>query len=498
MSTKHFTNTNEIYLPACDLHRYPANRIPSPQAIDAMRQSIAENGQLQPITARPLLLPDGSTRLEIICGETRALACHAISPTHPVRCYLIELTDQEASKIHAIENFQRKNLDPIEEAQAMENMRANGWNRNAISQTLDIDRKTVDRRLNLLTLDPTIHTAIRENQITLSTADILTTLAPEDRTAALKLCTEPTHSAEPLSQREAARAIQQKIIEPRKRADEWEARGANARRVHPTSTWLPYPEALAANRWDSEYENASQTPAWGYLSEQARHGHIPIPTWGELAAKWKGPTHIALPELGQELCSIRVKTEPLIAAELALYDTDPLACIFQHPSQKKENDLAREKANAAEAAQNTALRQEIRQALLTIARPEAIQPAAAEKLCIEFFKEYHSEFQFSNGQLPGFEDPENLTHEAREKIATSYIKTPSIRGFDALGRLCILSMLDLPACRSTAVSLARLLIQTKAIREKDYPTINHHWKTHNAAQLAADQAKLDQQNQPNQ
>jgi ParB/RepB/Spo0J family partition protein len=116
-----FTNTAEEEIPANQLHRYPANRIPTAAAIAAMRDSIKENGQLQPVTVRPLEDGAGGEKLEIIFGETRVLGAAAIRPDHPVRAYIIPMSDQEAARIHAVENFTRQQLDPIEEAEAMEN-----------------------------------------------------------------------------------------------------------------------------------------------------------------------------------------------------------------------------------------------------------------------------------------------------------------------------------------------------------------------------------------
>lgn len=487
-----FSRTEEISLPAADFHRYPANRVPTPEAIAAMRASILENGQLQPVTARPIAQEDGSEKFEIIFGETRVLGCQAISPTHPVRCYLIPMTDQEAAKIHAIENFQRKDLDPIEEAEAMENMRVNGWQVNAIAETLGITRQTVTQRIRLLKLDDDTLAAVRARHISLDVADAIAQLPAEERKRAVDICVNPTHSSEPLSQREALRQIESKIVTPRKRAEEWESKRKALEKKHPRSTFLAYEDAVKAGGWDSPYEPIDHTPGWKLQSEAVRHATLENKTWGDLAEKWGAETFISLPAHGDhEECSIIVKTDPLIDAELAACENDPMTCIFQHPAQKKQAELDREREKAAEEARTAALREEYRQALLVITRPEAIQPAAAEKLCIEFFRLHQHMFAFTGGLLPGFDVIED--NEAHVPVASTYLKTKSIRGFEALGRLIIAAELDAnPNRRSTDV-FAECLIGTKALREKDFPLLTEAWKNLCTTRLAAAEQELEGQ-----
>lgn len=488
-----FANTEEVKLPAADLHRYPANRIPSKEAVAAMRDSIAENGQLQPITARPLEMADGSVRFEIIFGETRVRACQAIAPTHPVRCYIIEMTDAEAAKIHAVENFQRKELDPIEEAQAMENMRANGWEVNAIAETLGIDRKTVSRRLRLLTLDKKTLAAIRDGSITLNVADTLAGLAEDARAEALELCVNPTHSAEPLSEREAQRQIELHIIAPRKKEEEWESKRAVLEKKHPATTFLDFAAAKKAQHWDSDLEPIQSSPPWKYQAEAVRCGELENKTWGELAKKWGAEVFIGLPVGGEDECSLLVAAEPLVAAELAACEADPMACIFQHPKQRRETDLAHEKKEEEQEARREAMTREFREALLIISRPEAIQPAAAERLCIEFFKDMTGAFDFAAGLIPGFEDIAAMETEEFEKTGATYLKTKEIRGFEALGRLYVMSQLDMRPGMYSEELLARTLIGTKALREKDFPLLAAVWKQTCANQLAAAERELEAQ-----
>jgi ParB/RepB/Spo0J family partition protein len=496
-----FTNTAEEQIPANQLHRYPANRIPTAAAIAAMRDSIKENGQLQPVTVRPIEDGDGGEKLEIIFGETRVLGAAAIRPDHPVRAYIIPMSDQEAARIHAVENFTRQQLDPIEEAEAMENMRVNGWEVNAIAESLSIDRKTVARRLRLLKLDEATRADLREGSITLHTAEAIALLPPEQQSKARALCVSPTHSTAPLPEREALREIDSKIIAPMKRAEAWEARRASLEKAHPGAIMLPYEEAIKAPLWDSPYEDAEDTPNHRDLSAAARSGQIETPTWGELAAKHGGQIHLALPSFNPHpesepiLC---VLYQPLIDAELAACEDCPEICVFPHPKQVNANNLEREKNAmleeqrlAEEKEQTEALRAEIAEALIVISRPEAIQPAAAEKLCTEVFRENMPDFPFRGGNIPGFDSEDDIDIE---KCGAAYLRTKEIRGFEALGRLYCLATLDLHPNEWNAKILAKTLIGSKALKERQFPLLAAKWKEMCAAQLAADEAAMEAQN----
>jgi ParB/RepB/Spo0J family partition protein len=494
-----FTNTSEEEIPANQLHRYPANRVPTAAAIAAMRDSIRENGQLQPVTVRPIEDGAGGEKLEIIFGETRVLGAAALRADHPVRAYIIPMSDQEAARIHAVENFTRQQLDPIEEAEAMENMRANGWEIQAIAETLNITRKTVSHRLRLLKLDEKTRHALREGDITLHTAEAIALLPAELQSKARDLCVAPTYSTAPLPEREALREIDSKIIAPMKRAEAWEARRDALEKAHPGAIMLPYEEAIKALLWDSPYEDVEDMPTHRSLS--ARSGQIETPTWGELAAKHGGQIHLATPSFNPHPESEPIRCvlyQPLIDAELAACEDCPEKCVFQHPKQINANNLEREKNAmleeqriAEEKEQTEALRAEIAAALIVISRPEAIQPAAAEKLCIEVFRQNMPDFPFRGGNIPGFdsEDDEDI-----EKCAAAYLRTKEIRGFEALGRLYCLATLDLHPNEWNAKTLAKTLICSKALKDKQFPLLAAKWKEICAAQLAADEAAMAAQN----
>jgi ParB family chromosome partitioning protein len=82
-------------------------------AIDELAASIASKGMLQPILVRP----KGGDVYEIVAGERRWRAAQK-AQLHKVPVIIRELTDEEAAEIALIENVQRVDLNPVEEAAA--------------------------------------------------------------------------------------------------------------------------------------------------------------------------------------------------------------------------------------------------------------------------------------------------------------------------------------------------------------------------------------------
>ena len=83
--------------------------------LDQLADSIRENGVLQPLLVRPA--PDGSGNYQIIAGERRWRAAQRAS-CHEVPVIIRQLIDRKALEIALVENLQRHDLNPMEEARA--------------------------------------------------------------------------------------------------------------------------------------------------------------------------------------------------------------------------------------------------------------------------------------------------------------------------------------------------------------------------------------------
>jgi ParB family transcriptional regulator, chromosome partitioning protein len=94
--------------------RFQPRRHMADAALEDLAQSIAEKGILQPILVRRH--PDDSNSYEIIAGERRWRAAQMVQ-VHDVPVVIRELSDREALEIGLIENLQRQDLSPLEEAE---------------------------------------------------------------------------------------------------------------------------------------------------------------------------------------------------------------------------------------------------------------------------------------------------------------------------------------------------------------------------------------------
>ena len=136
----------EIYniKPAEYLHRIPNT--------EDLYDSIKEKGLLQPIIVRPV-----HNYFEIVAGNRRFESCKKLG-WKKIICHIVELDDKEAFELSLIENIQRKDLDPIEEAQSFKTYIVNfGWG--GISELASKIGKSVsyvDKRIKLLELPPDI------------------------------------------------------------------------------------------------------------------------------------------------------------------------------------------------------------------------------------------------------------------------------------------------------------------------------------------------------
>jgi ParB family transcriptional regulator, chromosome partitioning protein len=130
------------------LHRIPNT--------EDLYDSIKEKGLLQPIIVRPV-----DDYFEIVAGNRRFESCKKLG-WKKIICHIVELDDKEAFELALIENIQRKNLDPIEEAQSFKTYIVNfGWG--GISELASKIGKSVsyvDKRIKLLELPPNIVNSI--------------------------------------------------------------------------------------------------------------------------------------------------------------------------------------------------------------------------------------------------------------------------------------------------------------------------------------------------
>ena len=152
--------------------------------------SIQAQGVLVPLLCRPL----PSTQLEVVAGARRYHAAKAAGLI-TVPAIVRTLTDTEAIEVQIIENLQRDDMHPLDEAQAYHTLRATaGYDLATLAAKVGKSRRDVAQRLQLTALMPDVHTAFREDRLSTRHAFLIARLPTDDQAAALKACYRPRWS----------------------------------------------------------------------------------------------------------------------------------------------------------------------------------------------------------------------------------------------------------------------------------------------------------------
>ena len=126
-----------------------------------LAESIKTHGMIQPIIVRPA--PNG---FEIVAGERRWRAARR-AELKEVPCLVRELTDRENMLIAIIENMQRENLNPIEEAQAFREMMTQyGLTQDDVAKSVGKSRPYIANSLRLLKLSPEVSEMVSAGRLT--------------------------------------------------------------------------------------------------------------------------------------------------------------------------------------------------------------------------------------------------------------------------------------------------------------------------------------------
>lgn len=151
----------------------------SEEAMRELADSIAQHGVLQPLLVRPLL----SGGYQIVAGERRWRASR-MAGLATVPALIRELTDSEVMQIALIENLQREDLKPLEEAQGYQAlMEEFGFTQDEISKSVGKSRPAVTNALRLLNLPEAVRGMLARGD--LSAGHARTLLSFKDEAAML-------------------------------------------------------------------------------------------------------------------------------------------------------------------------------------------------------------------------------------------------------------------------------------------------------------------------
>lgn len=160
--------------------RFQPRREMDPERLEELAASIRSQGVMQPILARPLPGKDG---YEIIAGERRWRAAQ-LAGLERVPVIVRDLADEAAMALGLIENIQREELSPIEEAVALQRLIEEfGMTQQVLADTIGKSRTTVTNMLRLLKLGGEVRELLDRGDLEMGHARALLTLAPADQLA---------------------------------------------------------------------------------------------------------------------------------------------------------------------------------------------------------------------------------------------------------------------------------------------------------------------------
>jgi len=149
--------------------QYQPRRVFVKESLQELAQSIKENGILQPIVARRT----ASGKLEIVAGERRWRAAQ-MAAMHEVPVILKNFNDKEALELAIVENIQREDLSPLEEAEGYSRLISEfKLSQQQVAEKVGKDRATVANAVRLLALPEEIKNMIAANTLTVGHAKVL-------------------------------------------------------------------------------------------------------------------------------------------------------------------------------------------------------------------------------------------------------------------------------------------------------------------------------------
>ena len=159
----------ELPLDAVEPGRHQPRRIFDAEALDALAESIRAQGVVQPIVVREL----SAGHYEIVAGERRWRAAR-MAGLKTVPAVVRAMPDRTAMAVALVENIQRADLNPMEEAEALRRLIDEcGLTHEQTADAVGRSRAAVTNLLRLMDLQPAVQALVRENKLSLGHAKVL-------------------------------------------------------------------------------------------------------------------------------------------------------------------------------------------------------------------------------------------------------------------------------------------------------------------------------------
>ncbi len=136
----------------------------SEEKLEELVNSIKKNGIIQPIAVRPIKSENG--KYEIVAGERRWIAAQRAG-LHEIPVRVLDLSDVESLEVAIVENIQRDDLNPIEEARGYKRLNEEfKYDHESISKLMSKSRSHISNTLRLLSLPNDVIAMLEEGTLT--------------------------------------------------------------------------------------------------------------------------------------------------------------------------------------------------------------------------------------------------------------------------------------------------------------------------------------------
>src|ERR671923_1358777 len=165
---------SEIPIDEIDVNPNQPRKVFDSDALRELTASIQSSGVIQPVVVRRY-----GAGYQLIAGERRWRAARQAGLTR-IPAVVREATDGESLELALIENLLREDLNPMEEAEAYQQILAEfGWTQDQLAQRVGLDRSSIANALRLLRLPELIQADLRSGRLTMGHAVALLSLTSE-------------------------------------------------------------------------------------------------------------------------------------------------------------------------------------------------------------------------------------------------------------------------------------------------------------------------------
>ena len=147
------------------------------EKMSELKDSIKNSGLLQPITVRKI----SNGKYEIVAGERRYRACRELG-MESIPVIEMNVGDARGYELSVLENIQRENLNPIEEAESyLMLMEVYGYTQEKLSEKLGKTRSSVSNKMRILKLPASVKEMVKKGEISYGHARTLLSLSDEKK-----------------------------------------------------------------------------------------------------------------------------------------------------------------------------------------------------------------------------------------------------------------------------------------------------------------------------